>query len=387
MGNRSESLVGQSVNLGLRHIYSGVLTDAYQILGVRILNAQYQQIGFIPGASVQHLDLGTYQVTAPGSLFTGPGLYHDVWELVPVSGASQRNLTFDINVVTVASQQVPNFSALLSCTLADLDACLLKKNYLWPVWQVLANGYYLSDSVLQWAIDTGITYMQRQLGIPLRHVRVLTKPYADDQTPVNPVKGVDYEEDGQLIQWSAIESQWWSSVRLPRTGIIRVRSIRGIYGGKTVYRIPNDWIINNELRMGVIRIRPTTAGALNNIVDSSGRFLDVTLLEALGNNFVPGFWAVDYDYGQENGELPKEICDVIMKKAAVTILDQLGMSISKGLASRAASVDGLSTSVGFVASAERSMFGALSARYEQELDAVNLTEMRKYYKGPSVFIF
>lgn len=386
MGTRSGTLVGDSCTLGLRHLYNGVLMDAYQIVGVQILDPDFHAVGFIPGSDVVRLDLGTYQAIASGSLFTRQGIYHDVWQIIPVSGATQRNLTFDIDVVNVLSPPAPNFNNLLSCTLADLDACHLKKNYLWPVWTTLSNGWYLPDSLLQNHIDVGMTWAQRQLGIPLRQIKVLTKPYGIGQTPANPVKGVDYQEDGDLIQWSSQSSEQWSSIRLPNSGIVRVLSVRGVYAGRTVYNIPDEWVQGNELKNGYVRIRPTTAGTINQIVDNSGQFLDVTLLEAIGKTFVPGFWAVDYIYGQENDQYPKEICDLIMKKAAVVLLDQLGMAISRGIQSRSANVDGLGSSIGLLASAERTQFGALCARYQTDLDQVNIIGMRQYYKTPSIFL-
>jgi len=386
MGTRAESLVNQPCTLGFRHIYAGVLQDIFQIIGIQIVDQNNQQILFIPPSQIQRLELGTYQATIPGNYLPTPGTYRDIWSLIPVPAASVRILSFDINVVLQSSQPTVTFPGSLQCSLADLDACMLKTKYLWPVWSALANGYYLPDNVLQFHIDNGITFVQRQLGIPLQQIRVLTFPYSDSQTPANPVLGVDYDEEGDLVQWSAVESLQWSSVRLPHTGIIRVRGLRGIYGGRTVYRIPTDWVDRNELKMGLLRVRPTTTGSIANIVDNSGRFLDVTLLESIGANFVPGFWAVDYDYGQPNSKFPREICDVIMKKASIILLDQLGMAISKGLGGRSASVDGLSSSINYVANAERSMFGALARRYEDDLAPENLLDMRRYYKGPSVFI-
>lgn len=386
MGTRAGTLVGDSCTLGLRHLYNGVLADAYEIVGVQILDPNFVAIGFIPGDQVVRLDLGTYQAIAPGSLFNRQGIFHDIWQIIPVQGATQRALTFDIDVVNTLAPPAPDFGTLLQCRLADLDACRLKKNYLWPVWTSLSNGWYLPDSLLQHHIDVAMTWAQRVLGIPLRQVKVLTKPYGIGQTPVNPVKGVDYQEDGDLIQWSVQSSGNWSSIRLPNSGIVRVLSVRGVYAGRNVYNIPDEWVQGNELKNGWVRIRPTTAGTINNIVDNNGQFLDVTLLEAIGNTSVPGFWAIDYIYGEENDAFPEEICDLIMKKAAVILLDQLGMAISRGIQSRSAQVDGLGSSIGLLASAERTQFGALARRYEQELDPKNLMGMRQYYKTPSIFL-
>jgi hypothetical protein len=121
------------------------------------------------------------------------------------------------------------------------------------------------------------------------------------------------------------------------------------------------------------------------IIDYSGRFLDVTLLESIGANFVPGFWAVDAVIGNSDS-FPREIYDLIMKKASCDILEQLSAAITKGLASRSASVDGLSSSIGFVANAEIGMFGALKMQYSQTLAQDNINEMRKFYKGFKVVI-
>jgi len=385
MGTRAETLVGQDVTLGLRHVYNGILMDAYQIVNVIILNEQYQQIAVIPGGSVEHVGTGTYQVTVPGSLFPARGTYHDQWQIIPLNGASQRNLVFDINVVTMLTGGVPNYNELLTCTIGDLTACTLKKFYLWPVWQALANGYYLPDNTIQHHVDVAITWMERQIGTPLRGRRVLTKPYADTQAPP-PVKGVDYDEDGHLLPWQQQQSFMWSAIRLPHSNIVRVRNVRGVYAGKTVYRIPNEWVVGNEMKMGWVYIRPTTAGAINIIIDNNGQFLDVTLLEAVGNHMVPGFWAIDYDYGPEDGAIAKEVCDIVMKKAAVVLLDEIGIAISRGIASRSFGVDGLSSSVNLLATAEMTQFGALARRYEVDLDPDNIASMRANYRGLPTWI-
>lgn len=385
VSNRGQTLVNQAVNLGFRHFYSGVLQDAFQIIDVKILDPNFNPVLTVLGADVSHVGPGGYQVTVPANVLNRPGKWYDVWRIQSLSNSTVRALIFENDVVTILDSGPPNFPAVLQSRLADLDACMLKKYYLWPVWTTLQNGYYLSDAVLQHHIDVGITWAQRQLGIPLQQVRVLTFPYADDQTPFTPQIGVDYDEDGELLQWSAIGSLEWSSIRLPHSGIIRIRGLRGIYGGRTVYRIPNEWVDRNQLDMGFVRIRPTTAGAINNIVDNSGRFLDVTLLEGIGATHVPGFWAVDYDYGQPGGVFAKEITDVIMKKAALNLLEQLSASITKGLNSRSASVDGLSSSVSF-SGGERGIFGALASQYAQDLSPENMIDMRRMYRGPSVFI-
>jgi len=387
---REQVIVNQSVQLGIRHFYNKLLADVYQFIDVKIQNPQGVVVHTIPASEIVHDDLGVYHVTVPGTVFNAPGIYRDVWELYPVVGAHQRNLAFDINVVTTPTAAPTNYSQALSFSLDDLDACLMKKVYLWPVWSVLSNGYYLGDFNLQYSIDNAITWMQRQLDMPLRRIRVRTQPFAAGSP--NLVLGQDYDEVGRLIDWNVQDSMNWSQVKLPHTGIMKVWALRGIYGGHIVYDIPSDWVSRNELQNGVIRIRPTTAGSIANIVDGSGRFLDVTLLESIGMNNVPGFWCVDYDYGPigtdeyGTGKFPREIGDVIMKKATIDILDQIGMAIGRGLSSRAASVDGLSSSIGNVANAERTIFGALVTSYQRDLVPENLMDLRRYYKGPSIWI-
>lgn len=402
-GTRDEVLVNCGIEIGFRHFFNGILMNADQVFDVRIFDPDtFQVVHVIPAAQILNPDIGVYTAVIPANVLSKPGLWRDSWQVQSVPGATIRNFTFTINVVVIPTAQSPvSLDTITSCTVEDMDACLMKQRYLWPVWSVLSNGYYLPDDTLQYYIDTNISWMQRHLGVPLRATRVRTRPFADQDVPVNIIGpggnptppspanlqvGVDFDEEGRLIQWDQPDSQNWSTIRLPHTNIIRVLGVRGVYGGRNVYRIPNDWVDRNELKMGFVRIRPTVTGSIANIVDGSGRFLDVTLLESIGMNFVPGFWAVDYDYGFTSGQIPKEICDIVMKKAAVLLLDQLGQAITKGLSSRAASVDGLSSSIGFVANAERTLFGALARRYEEEIAAENLLDIRKYYKGPSVFI-
>ncbi len=386
-GTREQSLVNQEILLGFRNLYNGVLADVDSFTSIQILNQNAVVVHTINPAAIQRLETGVYQALAPASIFTTPGTYQDSWKYTAVALGLLVTTTFNINVYVVPPAPQANFGpgGVLDCTLSELDACMLKSRYLWPVWSVIANGYYLPDFILQSHIDSAISWARRQLGIPLTHVRVRTQPFGSNMG-ATPVFGTDYEEEGRLIQWDAVDSMVWSSIRLPHTGILKVHSLRGVYGGRVVYNIPQSWVDRNELSQGHLRIRPTTVGAITSLISNDGQFLDVSLLEATGSNIVPGFWAVDYDYGQEGGRIAKEICDLIMKKSAVLLLDQIGMAISRGLSGRSAGVDGLSSSINYVANAEKSMFGALATRYEQDLNPENIMEMRRYYKGISVFI-
>lgn len=381
MGTRTETLINESVTLGFRHTFNGTLMDAYSVSEVRIYNPLGTLVSTI--TSITHNGLGSYQVVAPGSLFTQPGHYRDVWVVQPTSTSSTRAFDFDINVVTALSPANVNFDDILEgCTLSELDACKLKKFYLFPVATALQN-YYLPDSVLQYHIDNAMAWMSRTLGIPLRQKRVLTAPYGDGwATP--PVKGVDYDEDGDLQQWSIVSGQW-ANVRVPHSGLISVSGLRGVYGGNVVYHIPLSWIDRNFFSQGFVRVRPTTAGIINTLIDSSGNFLETTLLEALGQQTVPGFWAIDYTYGQKDNKFSREICALILKKAATLLLAQLGMVITRGIQSKSASVDGLSGNISFIANAERSIFGSLQATYEAEFSPDNLLELRRYHKGPVTY--
>ena len=392
MANRSQVIVGTDVVLGFRHFFNGVLSDAFNIVDVTLFSPSLNTIAVIPGTSVIRTAVGTYEVVADSAFFPSAGTYRDVWRIVSEQGGPTLSFAFPINYVTSIppSPLLPsgktNFKNVLNCKLDDLNACEMNNHYLWPVRQTLLNGYTLPDELLQHHIDVSITYIQRALNMPLRRIRVLTRPFSVDQTPANPELGVDFEEEGELLQWSAAESTSWSDIRLPQTGILRVNNVRGVFGGRTVYKIPFDWIDRNEFKMGYVRIRPTTTGTINNIVDNSGQFLDVTLLEALGNNTVPGFWAIDYEYGSEGDQIPKEICDSIMKNAATTILEQISTSIYKGIGSRSASVDGLTSSINYVVTAEAGIFGALAKRYREEVSEEHLATLRRYYKGPMVYI-
>lgn len=382
VGTRTNCIINQACGIGIRNIYNGVLQDIYQLNYVQIQNPQGQVILTIPPEDVLHPELGVYETLIPAGILTYQGVWHDVWNFQPVPTSAVVNRRFNIEVSVVEPAPAFDYRFAVSCSLDDLSACVLKKYFLWPVWQVLSNGYYLPDQVLQYNIDAAMSWVTRVIGVPLKLTRVATPPFT------SPLQyNVDYDEEGRLIPWTAPNAAAWSSFRLPHTNIVRLRAIRGVYGGKTIYNIPYEWFAGNELGQGWVYIRPTSAGNIAQIVDNNGQFLDVTLLESIGNISVPGFWAVDYDYGfNKDMRIPKEICDIIFKKAAVNLLAELGQAIGRGLTGKSASVDGLSSSLNFVANAERTIFSALATQYAEDLREENLVNMRRYYKGMSVFI-
>ncbi|MGZ3772952.1 MAG: hypothetical protein ACXVCY_04200 [Pseudobdellovibrionaceae bacterium] len=383
MNSRNATLVGEALTLGYRNLVSGVLKDAQNIISVRILDYALQVIYEVPAANIFHDDFGMYRAEIPAGVLSKVGSFTEQWQVAQIDN-SQTTTQFTIEVTNTREPEKQDFAKILSITLADLSPYILKKNYLWPVLDLLSN-YNLSDRSIQNTIDVMTSQASRRLGMPLRQVRVITRPF-NPKKPI-PIKGVDYDEEGKLVPWSAVGSDSWFSFSLPRQDIIRVRSIRGVIGDRAVYEIPDAWVDRNELQTGYVRIRATSLGVATAIIDPQGMILDPGLFGVNGSNTVPGFWAVDFDYGSVNDEIPLEVGDAILKMAAVRVLEQLSMAITQGIGSRSASVDGTSSSVGYLANTERGMFSALASNYQSDLQFVDWNEMKKAYKGLSVFIF
>ena len=71
---REETLVNQEVELGFRHFFNGVLTNANQIFDVRIQDPDtFEVVHVIPASQIQNPETGVYTVTVPPDVLNRPG--------------------------------------------------------------------------------------------------------------------------------------------------------------------------------------------------------------------------------------------------------------------------------------------------------------------------
>lgn len=147
--------------------------------------------------------------------------------------------------------------------------------------------------------------------------------------------------------------------------------------GQTVVRFPPEWL-RLDPNKGHIQIVPT-AGTLSEIlVGQGGSFLPAAFN---GMRYLPQLFRITYVAGFGEGQVPKDIIEVIGKMASFGPFNIFGDLIAgAGIANLSISLDGLSQTIGTTSSATNSGYGARLVQYGKEIKD-RVPKLRKFYKG------
>jgi len=230
--------------------------------------------------------------------------------------------------------------------------------YLWGTDFKATNGQFFDDAQIQFFINEATRYMERMLNISIIKTRI--KSQAEDR---NLVKGVDYDEEESLYDFSPRKIQRYGMIQTKHRPIINVEKLELINRTGDKQDLLTSTVIDRK--KGVLKFlsRPykqsdTTIG----INTALGRYGNETLRNHL-------FYAIDYSAGYENSDsVPSDLRQIIAKVAAISLLNIIGDGLMSGFSSSSLSMDGISESFSSTQSATSAYFGARIAVYQKEVE-------------------
>lgn len=233
----------------------------------------------------------------------------------------------------------------------------LRYTYLWGTDFKATNGATFTDDQIEFLIKAAVADLEKLLNIKIIKTRYRTNPKERGL-----VKGVDYDKEEDLYQFS------WS--RIQKYGMIRTRQrpICALHELKLLNRtIPSVSLLPEvvvDKQKGVIRyarrpVKPTdtTMG----IMTSIGMYGNATYGAHI-------FYEIDYDAGFENAaDIPDDLREIIAKQCAVSLLNIVGDGLMSGFSSSSLSMDGISESFSSTQSATSAYFGARIKEYKDDI--------------------
>jgi len=160
--------------------------------------------------------------------------------------------------------------------------------------------------------------------------------------------------------------------------VIDVEEIKLVLpGNQVVQNFSRDWIhVQNE--SGQIQIVPGTGTAGTILLGASGAWIPYIYGT---NRFIPDAFWIKYTAGFESGKLPYLLKDVVGKVASYGPLFQAGeLLLGAGIVSSNVGIDGLSQSVGTMASPSGGAYSSRIKAYQEEVKDI-IPELIRYYKG------
>lgn len=236
------------------------------------------------------------------------------------------------------------------------DDC--RYTFLWGTDFKATNGTYFNDEQIQWFIDAATEELSRQLNINIKK-----KVYKSQISTQGLKKGVDYDEEEALYDYSKRKIQRYGMIQTKHRPIIDITRCELINRGATSNMDLLDSCIPDKQR-GVIKFlkRPYD-------YDNTRRSTQDALCRHGSEEFQPHlFYAIDYSAGFESSDdLPADLRQIIGKVAAISLLNVIGDGLMSGFSSSSLSMDGISESFSSTQSATSAYFGARIKVYQDEV--------------------
>jgi len=231
----------------------------------------------------------------------------------------------------------------------------LKEHYLFGVDLTDDVGRPYPKSLYEGYLRSAIGWMERNLVVSLK--------------PAAQVERQDFQIQ-DYIHYGYVQTDW--------VPLLVVDSVEFMLGDQVLFTIPPAWL-QTDLVNGVIRLVPAQGALASVFLSSAGAYVGPGII--MYNDTFPGFLRVTYRHGFGLGQVPAEVKDCILKRAALGPLNIAGdLLIGAGIASLSTSAGGVSQSVGSTSSATNSGYGARILQYMKEIKEV-LPGLIRHWRG------
>lgn len=225
-------------------------------------------------------------------------------------------------------------------------------NYLFGLDLTNDKGVEYPDSLYEHAILSAKDWAKRALDLELDEREVTER------------------HDWDINQWS---SYIWLQVR--RKPLQRVTALAFMYGNHRIMQAHPDWIVEIIPEAGQFQVMPVSGAVQSTPVVG----IVPWLMPNFASRATPGFYEVKYTAGFE--EIPADILHLIAMQASMNVLNPAGdMIAGAGVAAKAVSIDGLSTSISTTSSATNAGYGARIIQYQKDMKRL-IPTIRNYYHG------
>jgi hypothetical protein len=232
----------------------------------------------------------------------------------------------------------------------------LKTNYLFGLDMTDEAGNAFPSTMFEHYIKTAVSWVEQRLDLPLRPKRI------------------DVEKH-DFIREDYDKYIWLETDLFP---VIDVEEIKLVLpGNQVVQNFTREWIhVTKE--SGQIQIVPGTGSAGTILLGASGAW--IPFIYGINRLIPDAFW-IKYTAGFESGKIPYLLKDMVGKVASYGPLFLAGeLLLGAGIVSSSVGIDGLSQSVGTMASPSGGAYSSRIKAYQEEVKEA-IPELIRYYKG------
>lgn len=403
MRERFNAVINDTILLRFANFVLSIPTDVAEVVGVDVYNVDPRivptatPIQTILPANVVHDSTGNYSYVMNAQILSG--VYFDVFKYKDTIGgpellAYQQIIVNEVIHVapdicaykkipvgyTFGNYQVPAGEWGVAGTPDDLRYTFLFGNEL-----VGTNGQEASDEQLAFVIEAATEEIESYLGIDIRKRIYKTSPATGLVRGRKVVAGVDYTDEEDPYPFRPTAWQNYGFLQLNHYPLVSVERA-------VLYSVVHQPIAD-LIQLGWLRIEKQ-AGQLF-IYPKTNTFIYGPPMIASGAAWVwlkwveqqyPEGFEIDYTAGYLNSDyLDRGLREVIMKLAAIGLLQWVGDGLLAGFSSSSISIDGLNEAFSSTQSATSAYFGARILSYQGEIKAWLQKNRYKYSNIPIAF--
>jgi hypothetical protein len=245
----------------------------------------------------------------------------------------------------------------------------LRYTYLWGVDFRASNGASYTDAQIKYFIDAALEETERVLNITLRKTRIVTEPELRGL-----IEGKDYDvaESYQTFKRERIQRQ--GMIKTRKRPVIKITRLDLMNRNNVIASFLSSVALDKT--KGLIRL-------MNRLprMSDSGRAIEAAIHpygpDSLNRNF---FYSIDYIAGFETADkVPMDLRELVGKKAAVSLMNNIGRGLMAGFSSSSLSMDGVSESFSSTQCATSAFYGADIKEYKDDIK--NYIEANKFKFG------
>jgi hypothetical protein len=238
-----------------------------------------------------------------------------------------------------------------------LTPCDLRLTSLWGVDFRASNGASYLDAQIQYFIDAALEETERLLNITIKKTRIASEP-----TRRGLKKGEDYDVDESYYSFRRERVQRNGMIKTRQRPLISVSRLDLLNRDSTIVPLLQSTQIDRT--KGLIRF-------FNRLpkMNDTGRAIEAAINpygpDTLNRNL---FYAIDYVAGFETSDdVPMDLRELIGKKAAVSLMNNIGRGLMSGFSSSSLSMDGVSESFSSTQCATSAFYGADIKEYKDDI--------------------
>ncbi len=250
---------------------------------------------------------------------------------------------------------------------------------------ILIDKKTLDDATLRRFICEAISWVENDLlATPIEPTNVVTDR---DPTTIQFAAGVnaptpiftdtDFDIIASPLTYFVPRTQGsWIQIQMPWPQLLRVDSLFGAIANTRVIDIDLEWIEHAE-QSGLVQLVPFNQ-------EIAFDFVGLLWVNAIrGASELPNFWHYNAIVGLR--DTPKELQELVAKKAAINALIVAGMALRPGVGSISLSRDGVSESVSYTTTAQYGIYTGTITAYKEWIQE-ETGRLRAKYRGLTMVI-